>query len=126
MDETSRKRIDRVLEAEEARAIDILLEAATNPELPAGAEERLLARLEGEARVVTPASRKAQPGLVLRWTAALPLAASLALGIYLGAMGALDAFLPETVTGESAAGDEENADLSGVSEAESYAEEDVS
>jgi hypothetical protein len=126
MDETSRKRIDRVPEAEEARAIDIVLEAATNPELPAGAEERLLARLKGESRVVTLQSRKAQPGPVLRWTAALPLAASLALGIYLGAMGTLDAFLPETVTGELAAGDEENADLSGVSEAEAYAEEDVS
>jgi hypothetical protein len=126
MDETSRKRIDRVLEAGEARAIDIVLEAATNPELPAGAEERLLARLEGEDRVVALASRKAAPGPVPRWTAALPLAASLALGIYLGAMGALDAFLPETVTGELAAGDEENADLSGVSEAESYVEGDVS
>ncbi len=114
MDETTRKRLDRVLAA------------ATNPELPAGAMQRLLARLEEDDRVVTLASRKAQPGPVLRWTAALPLAASLALGIYLGAMGALDAFLPETVTGELAAGDEENADLSGVSEAEAYAEEDVS
>ena len=118
MDETSRKRFDR--------AIDIVLKAATNPELPAGAEERLLARLEREDRVVTLASGKAAPGPVLRWTAALPLAASLALGIYLGAMGDLDAFLPETVTGELAASDEENADLSGISEAEAYAEEDVS
>lgn len=122
MDETSRKRI----EAEEARAIDIVLRAASNPQLPAGAKERLLARLEGEDRVVILASRKVKPGPVLRWTAALPLAASLALGVYLGAMGALDGFLPETVTGELAAGDEENADLSGVSEAEAYAEEDVS
>jgi hypothetical protein len=122
MDETSRKRI----EAEEASAIDIVLAAATNPELPAGAQERLLARLEGEDRVVILASRKAQPAPVLGWTAALPLSASLALGIYLGAMGALDGFLPETVTGELAAGDEDNADLSGVSEAEDFAEEDVS
>ena len=114
MDEITRKRLDRVLAA------------ATNPELPAGAMQRLLARLEEDDRVVALPLRNAAPAPVLRWTAALPLAASLALGIYLGAMGALDAFLPETVTGESAAGDEENADLSGVSEAEAYAEEDVS
>lgn len=153
MDETSRKRIDRVLAAygadpahwpaedrqvlapllgemgpaaEEARAIDAMLEAATKPELPAGAEERLLARLQPEGRVVTLPSRKASPGPVLRWSAALPLAASLALGIYLGAMGTLDDFLPGTVTGELAASDDDNADLSGVSEAEDYAEEDVS
>ncbi|MGQ0486012.1 MAG: hypothetical protein ACT4SY_11765 [Hyphomicrobiales bacterium] len=122
MDKASRKR----LEAEEARAIDIVLAAATKPELPAGAEERLLARLEGGPPIITLPSSLASPGRVLRWTAALPLAASLALGIYLGAMGALDGFLPETVTGELAATDEENADLSGVSEAEAYAEEDVS
>jgi hypothetical protein len=126
MDETSRKLIDRLLEAEEARAIDIVLEAATKPELPAGAEERLLTRLEREDRVVTLPSRRTSPGQMLRWTTALPLAASLALGIYLGAMGTLDGFLPETVTGELAASDEENADLSGVSEAESYVEGDVS
>jgi hypothetical protein len=153
MDETSRKRFERVLKAygadpagwpaedrqvlapflgemdqmaEDARAIDMALEAASKPELPADAVERLLARLEGEARILTLPSRRAAPGQVLRWTAALPLAASLALGIYLGAMGALDGFLPETVTGELAAGDEDNADLSGVSEAEDFAEEDVS
>ncbi len=114
MDETSRKRIDRVLAA------------ATNPELPAGAMERLLARLDGEDRVVALPSRRPSPRPVLSWSAALPLAASLALGIYWGAMGTLDDFLPETVTGELATSDDDNADLSGVSEAEDYNEEDVS
>ncbi len=114
MDKATREQLDRILAS------------ATVPELPAGAEERLLSRLEGETRVVTLPSRRASPAQVLRWTAALPLAASLALGIYLGAMGALDGFLPETVTGELAAGEDENADLSGVSEAEAYAEEEVS
>jgi len=114
MDETTRKQIDRVLAT------------ATNPELPDGAMQRLLARLDGADRVVTLPSPKPPPRSALRWIAALPLAASLALGVYLGAMGSLDDFLPESVTGELAASEGDNADLSGVSEAESYAEEDVS
>jgi len=81
--------------------------------------------LEGEDRIVALPPRKAAPAPMLRWSATLPLAASLALGVYLGAMGTLDRFLPETVTGELAAEDEENTDLSGLSEAGTYAEEGV-
>ena len=114
MDETTRKQIDRVLAA------------ATSPELPAGAIERLLERLAGEDSAIAMPLRKLLPRPVLRWSSALPLAASLALGIYLGAMGTIDRLLPESVTGELAASDGDNADLSGVSEAEAYAEEDVS
>jgi hypothetical protein len=114
MDKTTQEQLDR------------MLAAATNPELPAGAIERLLARIEDEVRIVAMPVRRAAPRAVLGWGTALPLAASLALGIYLGAMGSLDRFLPESVTGELAAGDDDNADLSGVSEAEAYAEEDVS
>jgi len=114
MDETTRKRLD------------LVLAAATDPELPAGAVERLLARLDGEDRVVAMPSPGYSLRPVLGWSAALPLAASLALGIYLGAMGSLDRFLPESVTGELTGREEGDADLSGVSEAEAWAEEDMS
>ncbi len=113
MDETIRKQIDDVLAG------------ASNPELPAGAMERLLARLDDEDRVVAMPSPRPSPRPMLPWSAALPLAASLALGVYLGAMGSLDDFLPDSVTGEVAVSDDENADLSGVTDAEAYAEEDV-
>jgi hypothetical protein len=153
MDETLRNRIERVLAAygadparwpaedrevlaprlgeigpaaAEARAIDAMLQAATVPELPAGAERRLLTRLDRRAGVAGSPWRKTAPGSALRWISALPLAASLALGMYLGAVGTLDRFLPETVTGELATSNDDNADLSGVSEAEAYAEEDLS
>ena len=52
-------------------------------------------------------------------------AASLALGIYLGALGALDVALPTAITGTVALGDELEDDLGGVGELDVYAEDNV-
>ncbi len=67
--------IARAEDFAEARAIDQMLGLATRPPLPPDFEARMMARLPSN---VVP--------FKLRWTAALPLAASLALGIYLGAL----------------------------------------
>lgn len=114
--------------AEEARAIDALLGLASDPALPDGAMGRLMARIEQEvtADVIQfrpKASRR--PGF-MRYAAALPLAASLALGVYLGAMGSLDAVLPVALTGDVATSDDLPDDLGGVGEADAYAEENFS
>ena len=99
----------------EARLIDRLLDLAMAPPLAADLEDRLMARVR-----TTRAAR-----FPLGWPAALPLAASLALGIYLGAMGSLDGLLPSVVTDNVAAlGDDE--DMSGAVEATDYSEDQLS
>lgn len=112
---------------EDARAIDRLLSFASDPALPEGSAARLLGRLEQpEAAAIIPFRPRSAPRLrVLRYTTALPLAASLALGIYLGARGSLDALLPPAVTGDIATTDDPLDDLGGVGEANAYAEENV-
>ncbi|MGH6854429.1 MAG: hypothetical protein ACREDX_08800 [Aestuariivirga sp.] len=101
-------------EIDEARRIDALLDLAAAPAFPADRENRIMARITGSA-----ATRKSLP----RWSAALPLAASLALGIYLGAMGDLDPFLPAMVTGDVVSASDDDTDLSGVTEATDYSGE---
>ena len=92
---------------------------------------RLMARIEREPQetaVVAFAPRAAAPrrrGLLWRTAAALPLAASLALGIYLGAKGTLDFMLPTAITGGVALNDDAPDDLGGVGEADAYAEESL-
>ncbi len=61
-----------------------------------------------------------------RWLAAVPLAASLVIGIYAGTAGTLDSFLPSALTGETVAAGDDPGDLSGVSDIEAMTEEDVS
>jgi hypothetical protein len=89
----------------------------------------LLARIAEEpqeARVIPLPQRAARrPGL-FRYAAALPLAASLALGVYLGAKGTLDFMLPTAITGSMALNEDVPDDLGGVGEAEAYAEESQS
>ncbi|WP_421695782.1 hypothetical protein [Aestuariivirga sp.] len=109
----------------EAREIDLVLALATDPPLPAGAAARLMARIEAEpqgAEVIafTPRSRPKAP--VWRFATALPLAASLALGVYLGAQGTLDFMLPSAITGGIAWNDDGQIDdLGGVGDADAYA-----
>lgn len=112
---------------EDARAIDRILDFASEPVMPDGATSRLLQRLEERpaAEVVPFRPRNAQRPGFIRYAAALPLAASLALGIYLGAMGTLDALLPTAVTGDVAATEDMPDDLGGVGEADAYAEESL-
>lgn len=101
----------------EARLIDCLLDLVPDPILAAGLESRLM------GRIAKPAAPRGSP---LGWSAALPLAASLALGIYLGAMGMLDGLLPSVVTGDVAAVGDDDADISGVTEATDYSGDQLS
>jgi len=113
----------------EEHEIDRVLGLASRPELPAGAAARLMARIaaeEQESRVVVLPQRPAPRRTIQRLAAALPLAASLALGIYLGAKGSLDFMLPSAITGGVALNDDAPDDLGGVGEADAYAEENLS
>lgn len=95
-----------------------ILSLASDPEPPHGAMARLLARAAAEpqaGRVVAFAPRPRRSGWAL---AALPLAASLMLGIYLGARGQLDFMLPARITGGVALGEDPVIDdLGGMGDA---------
>ncbi len=73
--------------------LDRLLAAARQPELPTGFAQRLQAKLQVEAPnnvVAFPVRNSSAPQPARRlWLSAIPLAASLAVGIYVGAMGNL-------------------------------------
>lgn len=111
------------------REIDRVLGLASSPELPEGAAARLMARIAEEpqaARVIPFAPRTPSRRSPLRYAAALPLAASLALGVYLGAKGTLDFMLPTAITGGVALNEDVPDELGGVGEADAYAEEVLS
>ncbi len=55
----------------------------------------------------------------------LPLAAALALGIYLGSMDTLGAYFPGTITDDISAELSDPIPFTGLDDAESYAEGDV-
>jgi hypothetical protein len=117
------------LSAEEERDTEKLLRLASDPAVPEGAMARLMARIAEEpqqARVIALPQRAAVRRSPLRYAAALPLAASLALGVYLGAQGALDFMLPTAITGGVALNDDAPDELGGVGEADAYAEESLS
>ena len=107
------------------REIDAVLKHATVPGLPAGAMDRLMARIADEpqaAKVIPFTSRAPARRPVWRYAAAVPLAASLALGVWLGANGKMDFLMPSAVTGGVALNDDTPVDdLGGVGDA--YAEE---
>lgn len=109
--------------------ISRVLGLASDPHLPDGATQRLLARLQAEPQggpsVIPFRPRPRRMGDVLRYASALPLAASLALGIWLGAKGTLDPLLPAPLIGDMASNgyDESVDELGGVGEADAYAEE---
>lgn len=114
--------------AREAHEIDQLLSLASTPALPEGAASRLMQRIAEPqtAQVIAfpPAPRRTR-GTLFRLATAVPLAASLALGIYLGAKGSLDFMLPSAITGGVALNDDPPDDLGGVGEADIYAEESL-
>ena len=115
--------------AREAREIDAVLRLATVPGLPEGAAARLMARIAEEPKdnkIIALQSRSTPRRGFWRMAAALPLAASLALGVYLGAQGTLDFMLPAAITGDVARNEEAPDDLGGVGEADAYAEENLS
>lgn len=106
----------------EAREIDAVLALASDPPLPGDAMARLLARIAAEpqeAKVIAFAMRPRAARGFWRYAAAVPLAASLALGIYLGAQGSLDFMLPTAITGGVALNDDSQPDdLGGIGDAE--------
>lgn len=115
----------------EAREIDAVLSLGSTPPLPPDAASRLMARIAVEpqehpqADVIPfrPRAHAPRRGL-FRYAAALPLAASLALGVYLGAKGTLDFMLPTAITGVALNADAPD-DLGGVGEADDYAAESL-
>jgi hypothetical protein len=105
-------------------ALDRLLKRATDPAIPEGAEARLMVAIrvaEQQSNVV-----KLQPRpRFQRWAVGIPLAASLALGIYLGAKGTLDNYMPDNIIGDTLADTSDSEPTSGLDDAESYAEGDL-
>ena len=70
--------------------LDAVLKSATQPPLPRGFAERLQAKLEQPvaSNVIAFPQRKAPPIKSAKvWLSAIPLAASLAIGLYLGSQG---------------------------------------
>lgn len=115
----------------EASQIDRVLLAAKAPAGERKSLDAILAAVASEAprqdNVVLLRPRASHRATVpLRRFAAVPLAASLALGIYVGSTGSLDAFLPGSVTGETLAAGEDPGDLSGISDIEAMTEDGVS
>ncbi len=115
--------------------LDQLLAHASAPPLPDAARTRLLQRLAaGESQkpgsnVISfsdararRASPRAQSQARLGWLAGLPLAASLALGIYLGAGGTFDGLLT-TSAYDLIAGNTTDNILTGIEDMESFTEE---
>lgn len=95
-----------------------ILSLASGPKPPAEAMARLMARVavepqQGKVVAFPPARRRGGWAL-----AALPLAASLLLGVYLGARGQLDFMLPNAITGGVALGEDAIIDdLGGMGDA---------
>lgn len=72
--------------------LDAMLKTAAQPTLPRGFADRLQAKLEQPvtSNVIAFPQKKAPPVKSARlWLSAIPLAASLAIGLYLGAQGTL-------------------------------------
>jgi hypothetical protein len=106
-----------------------ILAMASEVQLPPGAAERLMARIAGESQAGRAESPQSfMPRRRDGWRlAALPLAASLALGVILGAQGRLDFILPDAITGGDALNEDVLIDdLGGMGEADAAAEENLS
>jgi hypothetical protein len=112
------------------QALDLLLQRASQPVPPSGADRRLLAAAFGE---VAPASnviafRRPPPAASssrARWIVGLPLAASLLLGILLGS-STFDSVLPDTLTLSTQAASADDELSTGIDDAETYTESGVS
>lgn len=147
--ERGRKRLQQVIDAygadparwpvSERSALEPLLERGSTALREAEALDRLLALASSvEPRGVPafgllsrPRPAITRPGALRhigRWTAMLPLAASVAMGIYLGSGNTLDGILPDSLAGDGAVSvfDVGAADLTGLGEAELFTEEDRS
>jgi hypothetical protein len=104
-------------------ALEKLLKRATDPVVPEGAEARLMLALQSVEQQVNVVPLQPRPRMQ-RWTIGLPLAAALALGIYIGSKDTFDAYLPGA-TDESSADMSDSMPSTGLDDAESYAEGEV-
>lgn len=106
------------------RELDKLLAMAARPVVPRGAEARLMAAIDGASRntVVAFRPRQVPARSKLPWLTAIPLAASLAFGLWLGLAGVGNSLLPSSLGGDSVA----SVDLdfpTGIDEAEAMVED---
>ena len=105
-------------------ALEKLLKRATHPSVPEGAEARLMLAIQSveQQSNVVPFQ---PPPKMQNWAVGLPLAAALALGIYLGSRDTLDAYFPDAITEGISADLSDPIPSTGLDDAESYAEGDV-
>ncbi len=101
--------------------LDRLLALASKPAPPRGAEDRLMAKINPE-NVVAFRLKQKKAQSAISWIAALPLAASLAFGIWLGAAGIGTDILPESLGGDAVAAADVDV-FTGIEEAETLAED---
>ncbi|HUQ37548.1 MAG TPA: hypothetical protein VM144_14335 [Aestuariivirga sp.] len=105
-------------------ALAKLLKRATDPSVPEGAEARLMLALQSAGQQVNVVSFQPRPRMQ-SWAVGLPLAAALAFGIYLGSKDTFDAYLPDAITEGATADLSDTIPSTGLDDAESYAEGDV-
>jgi hypothetical protein len=105
-------------------ALAKLLKRATDPAVPEGAEARLMLAIQSVEQELNVVPFQPRPK-IQNWAVGLPLAAALALGIYLGSKDTFDAYLPEAITDEISADMSDSMPSTGLEDAESYAEGDV-
>ena len=105
-------------------ALAKLLKRATEPSVPEGAEARLILAIQSVEQQLNVVPFQPRPR-ILSWTMGLPLAAALALGIYLGSKDTFDAYLPDAITVDVSADMSDSMPSTGLDDAESYAEGNV-
>lgn len=106
------------------KELDLLLGLSGDPAVPDGAEARLMARvkpIDHDSNIVRFRPRQKLQRSYVPWVAGLPLAASLAFGLWLGAAGVGTDILPESMGGGLAAA--EDSVSSGIEDAEILAED---
>ncbi len=106
-------------------ALEKLLKRATVPAVPAGANSRLMAAIAAaEQQDAVIVAFKTRPKW--NWPVSLPLAASLMLGFFMGSYGVLDSYLPDGIVNEMLSDAADQGASSGIDEAESYLEGELS
>jgi hypothetical protein len=108
-------------DAEMDKVLGKLLQRATDPAIPPGAEDRLMAAIRAAGQQPNVVQLRPRPG-TSRWLVGLPLAASLLLGIYLGTRDTLDSYLPDSVIGSTLAGGTDSDISSGLDDVENYSD----
>lgn len=111
------------------RELDTLLAGATSPQLPEGAVARLMARTAAPSDApvsnIIPLRRAEAPRSRMAWLAGLPLAASLAIGIYLGAAGSATALNPLSVLSSTSTATGDSDTGSGIDDALDFNEDSL-